>query len=182
MNNDIAPQPTEVTPAPSKILLWSGIGLALLGLLMAGWGVTFLLSANESQDWPTTTGIVDRVRVTWSTSNSDSSSATRNREYYYEVYYDYEVDGQIYSGSRYSLGDGSTASDRTWNTEEEARVAADNAYLPSQPIAVYYDPADPTSAVLSPGASFGTYVPMVFGLVLLLSGLALGWLYLRLRA
>lgn len=181
MNNDSATQSSANKQPPGKILLWTALGLSLLGLLMAGWGATFVLDANDSRNWPSTTGAVDNVRVTWSTSNTAPDSGTRAREYYYEVYYGYEVGGQLYSGSRYSLGDGSTASDRTWNTEEEAREAASNAYSPSQPIDVYYDPSDPASAVLKTGAGVGTYVPMIFGVALLLVGLLLGWLYLRLR-
>lgn len=172
---------TETTPGPSKLLLWVGIGTLALGVLFFAFGVSFLLEANASRNWPTAQGTVDTVRVTWRTDSSSNRNPP-DREYYYEIYYSYAVDGQPFEGSRYSLGDGSTASDRMYRTEEEAREAAFNAWAPAQIVAVYYDPADPASAVLDPGANTGTYVPLIFGSVLLLSGLGILWLYLRQRA
>lgn len=167
-----------VVEKPSKILLWAAIGMLLLGLAMLAFGVSFVADGSASNDWPVATGTVDTVRVTWDTIDRDSVNP--DRQYYYQVYYSYEVDGQTYSGNRYSLGDGSTASQR-WNSEEEAQAAAAAAYIPSQEIAVYYDPANPESAVLRPGASFSTYIPLIFAAFLVLGGLALGWQYMRQR-
>jgi hypothetical protein len=160
--------------------MWVGIGTLVLGVLMLAFGVSFVLEANSSRNWPTAQGTVETIRVTWR-NDSTSNQTIPDREYFYEIYYDYQVDGQAYSGSRYSLGDGSTASDRVYRTEEEAREAAFDAWTPAQVVAVYYDPADPASAVLNPGANTGTYVPLIFGAVLLLSGLGILWLYLRQR-
>ena len=176
--------PDQPTPAQTKqqarILLVSGLVLLLLGLAMTWFGIVFIGEANESRDWPVAEGKVQSVRVTWDTSSSDDG-ANPDREYFYEINYEYVVDDQVYSGDRYSLGDGSNAAGRRYNTEEEAREAAYAVYSPAQAVAVHYDPADPGSAVLAPGANGGTYVPLIFGVVLLLSGAGLLWLYMRQR-
>ncbi len=171
---------TQATAGPSRVLLWVAIITLVLGVLMLAFGLSFVGEANASRQWPTAEGTVDNVRITWDTLSTDPG--VPDREYYYQVYYSYEVDGQPHSGNRFSLGDGSTASGRRWNSEEEAREAAFDAYTPSQAITVYYDPTDPASAVVSPGANTSTYIPLIFGAVLLLAGLVLGWLYLRQRA
>ncbi len=180
MQTDSDSTPVQPAPGQSKFLLWVAIGTLALGILMLGFGVSFVLEANGSRDWPTAQGTVENIRVTWR-NDSNNSRTVPDREYFYEIYYDYQVDGQPYSGSRYSLGEGSTASDRTYSTEEEAREAAFNAWTPAQVVAVYYDPADPASAVLSPGANTSTYIPLIFGAVLLLFGLGILWLFLRMR-
>jgi hypothetical protein len=173
-NDEITNKPVA---GPSKFLLWLGIGTLLFGALFLAFGVSFVFEANESRNWPTATGNVTNVRVTWSLSNRDQ--AVPDRSYFYEIYYDYFVDDQPYSADRYSLGNGSNASPKTYNNEDDAREAAFAAYQPGQVVTVYYDPADPASAVLAPGASTSTYVPLIFGAVLALSGLGLIWLYRR---
>lgn len=169
------------TTQPAKILLISGLIVLLLGLAMTWFGVVFVGEANESRDWPVAEGKVQNVRVTWDTTSS-SGEAIPDREYFYEIKYEYVVDDQVYAGDRYSLGDGSNAAGRRYNTEEEAREAAYAVYNAAQAVPVYYDPVDPGSAVLAPGANSGTYVPLIFGVVLLLSGAGLLWLYMRQRA
>jgi hypothetical protein len=177
MQTDSDVTTVQPTPGPSKFLLWVGIVTLALGVLMLAFGVSFVFEANESRNWPTATGNVTNVHVTWSLTNRDQ--AIPDRSYFYEIYYDYFVDDQPYSADRYSLGNGSNAAPKTYNTEDDAREAAFAAYQPGQVVTVYYDPADPASAVLAPGANTGTYVPLIFGAVLALSGLGLIWLYRR---
>jgi len=172
------PQPN---PNQGKILLITAVILLLLGLALTGFGVVFVSEANESNEWPVVDGNVQNVLVRWTTSSSDGDSANPNREYHYEVTYEYIVNDQVYTADRYSLGSGSNAADRSYNEEEQARSAAFAAYQPAQSVPVHYDPADPSSAVLSPGANWGTYVPLIMGLLLLLGGAGVFWFYLRQR-
>lgn len=173
--------PAPQTGQQSKILLFSAAFMLLLGLAMTWFGIIFVGEANESRAWPVADGTVQSVRVTWDTTRG-SGEALPDREYFYEINYEYVVDDQIYAGDRYSLGDGSNAAGRRYNSEEEARKAAYAVYRPAGDVAVYYDPADPESAVLAPGANSGTYVPLIFGAVLLLTGAGLVWLYFRKKA
>lgn len=97
------------------------------------------------------------------------------------VGYAYTVDGQGYTGSRYSLGEGANAAGRTFTSEAEAAERAAARYRVGQDIPVYYDPADPAEAVLQPGANWGSYVPLILGAFFGLCGGGLFWLLLRLR-
>lgn len=177
--NAIAP---STTPTQSQLRLLLGISVLtlLLSLAVLAFGVSFVQEANASRDWPTVTGRIQNVRVTWDLTNYQESMP--GREYYFEVQYAYEVDGQAYTGKRYSLGEGSNAAGRTYNSEDEAREAAAAAYAAGSDITVYYDPAGPASAVLQPGASFGTYIPLIFGALLILGGVGLLGVYRRRRA
>jgi hypothetical protein len=48
-------------------------------------------------------------------------------------------------------------------------------------VAVYYDPENPGSTVLKLGANFGTYVPLVMGLLFTPSGIWFLMLMLRVK-
>jgi hypothetical protein len=57
-------------------------------------------------------------------SDRSSTSNTSRPYYYYAVTYEYEVAGQRYTGDRYSLGGGSTAS-QNYESRREARNAGE---------------------------------------------------------
>lgn len=177
--NALAPSNTP-TQSQLRLLLGTSVLALLLGVALLAFGFSFVRQANASRDWPTVTGRIQNVRVTWDLTNSQESLP--GREYYFEVQYAYAVDGQSYTGERYSLGDGSNAAGRTYNSEEEAREAAAAAYTAGSDITVYYDPAAPEAAVLQPGASLGTYAPLILGLFFLLVGVALWRLYSQRKA
>lgn len=174
-------QPTQIpTPSQLRLLLGTAVLLLVIGGALLAFGFFFVQEANASRNWPAVTGRIQNVRVTWGLSNSQE--AMPDREYYFEVQYAYEVDGQTYSGDRYSLGDGSNAAGRTYNSEDEAHEAAAAAYTAGSDITVYYDPAAPEMAVIQPGASFGTYAPLLLGIFFLLGGVAFWRLYSRRKA
>ncbi|GIV78971.1 MAG: hypothetical protein KatS3mg050_3365 [Litorilinea sp.] len=173
-------QPAQI-PTRSQLRLLLGtaaLSLAISAALLA-FGFVFLQKANASRDWPAVTGRVQNVRVTWNLSNSQGSMP--DREYFFEVHYTYAVEGQTYTGKRFSLGHGSNAAGRTYDSEEAARAAA-AAYTAGSAITVYYDPAAPEEAVLLPGAGFGAYAPLLLGLLFLLAGAALLRFYSRRKA
>ncbi|GAB4543036.1 MAG: hypothetical protein Kow0063_35730 [Anaerolineae bacterium] len=173
--------PTHMpTRSQLRLLLGTAVLLLVISAALLAFGFFFLQEANASRSWPAVTGRVQNVRVTWDLSHSQE--AMPDREYYFEVQYVYTVDGQRYTGERYSLGDGSNAAGRTYRSEEEAREAAAAAYTAGSDITVYYDPAVPEAAVLQPGAGFGTYAPLLLGLFFLLGGVALWRLYSRRKA
>lgn len=177
--------PIRTPTAPSRgqvfIILGASILLIVLGIALLVFGVSFVQQANESRNWPMVTGQITNVRVTWDRTGSTSTTRVRDREYYYMIYYDYTVDGQAYSSTRYSLGGGSNAAGRTYRNEDEAREAAADAYTPASDIVVFYDPNYPSSAVLQPGAGFDTYIPLIFSAFLLLFGAGFFSLFLRLN-
>ena len=159
-------QQNTITPTQYRLVsgcLWFVI-LGGVGLLI--FGVVFLREANASRSWPSVQGRVQNVSVV-----KNSSSGTQG-SYHYVVTYAYQVDDQSYTGNRYSLGSGSTASKR-YPGESEARTASRSDYPAGSMVDVYYDPADPASAVLNPGASWGTFGPLLMGLIFVPGGIFL---------
>lgn len=156
---------SNITPQQMRLTIGC-LGLAIIaGAALTIFGVLFLIEGNASRSWPTVEGDVRGIFVRSHTSDSGS------RSYTYEVTYDYVVNDQRYNSDRYSLGEGSTASNR-YNNEADARADGRAQYPASSAITVYYDPEDPASAVLRPGANWGTYMPLLMGLLFIISGVA----------
>lgn len=151
------------------------IVLLLLGLFFTAFGVYFIALGNEARTWPETEGTILSVTIRTDILMAGSPGLTpeerkRRREYFPSISYRWEVDGQAYTGSLYRLG---TTHEKYG--EREQAVAAATRYKNGAPIAVYYNPKDPSQAVLDKAASAGVFVPLPFGL-LLAGG---GWLGLR---
>ncbi|WP_204138379.1 DUF3592 domain-containing protein [Halomicronema sp. CCY15110] len=158
--------PTPITPAQYRIIAGFGGFLILIGAALSIFGVIFLKSALASYTWPSTPGLVQAVTSNLYYSESNGSIKT----YSYTVAYQYEVAEISYTGDRYSLGAGPTASQQQYDSHAEAQRAGKAAYPPGSEVTVYYDPKTPTAAVLQPGANWGTYVPLMLGAVFLPSG------------
>lgn len=170
-------QTQTVTSSQLRITLAFGVFLVLVGAAMLLFGVTFVRDATASRSWPTAEGRVQNTRteVDISTSNTTSSSSVLG--YYFVVSYAYTVDDVRYSGNRFSLGEGPRAS-KIFDERSAAGQAAERDYPVGSVVVVHYDPDDPSSAVLSSGANWGTYVPLVLGALFLLGGL---WLVRAMR-
>lgn len=138
--------------------------MILLGFALGAFGIWFIRSANESKSWPEAEGTIRAARVRWRTSSSDPNKMNPTREYHIEVTYRYEVDGVEYNNDRYSLGTGPRAG-KTFRSDQEARTVASATYPLGRKIAVFYDPANPSSSVLSSGLNAGTYVPVILGVL-----------------
>jgi hypothetical protein len=90
----------------------------------------------------------------------------------YVVAYAYHVDDHAYTGDRYSLGQGSRASSR-YSSRSEACTASRSGYPIGSSINVFYDPANPSSAVLEAGPNWGTFGPLLIGLIFVPTGIFL---------
>lgn len=176
MQADTTAPPFVPTRSQVRVQTIISIGLLLVGLLLIIFGVLTIGQANESRSWPAVTGRIANIRTA---SDLSVAGEMPDTEYYFTVTYTYEVDGQAYRSDRYSLGEGNNAAGRVYNTEAEAREAAFATYTPADDITVYYDPADPSSAVLDPGQGLGTLAPLLLGLPSLLGGV---WLFRRARS
>jgi hypothetical protein len=131
--------------------------------------------AQASKNWPIAQGEVVSTRTRRQSSTTSNSTSNSSRTYTFEVTYAYEVAGERYESDRFSLGNGSTAS-RRYPERSEAVVAANQAYPTGSPLEVYYDPQAPSAAVLQPGASWATYMPLVLGAFFLAVGAGSFWL------
>ncbi len=130
----------------------------LVGLAVAAYGLTVLCHARRSATWPGTPGVVTKSDV----SRGDQSYAAA-------VAYAYTVDGVPYRGA--DIGSGIELAS---TTEDHARRRVAR-YPVGTPVAVYYDPAAPATAVLEPGVLKTSFVPLVFGLMFANFG---GWPWL----
>lgn len=140
--------------------------MLLLGVLFALFGVYFIGLGNESGSWPDTQGTIESVTIRTDTDMAGNAGLTveereRRRRYFPSITYRWEVDGQSYTGSRYQLG---TTHEKY--AEREQAVAAAAKYRTDTTITVYYDPKDPSQAVLDKSASSALWVPLLLGLLL----------------
>ena len=144
---------------------------AIAGVLIV-FGFSFFGEASGSVTWPVAEGTVNNVTIEVDYSNSQSGASSSRPWYYYKVTYGYEVNGFSYTGTRYSLGGGNRAS-KLYQDSGEAREAANEAYPRGSAVDVYYDPANPSSTVLSPGVNLGTLWPLLIGIPFLAAGVYL---------
>ena len=151
-------------PRPRRVYRLGPLGTLLLGLLCVavGYFVAFHLGrpileeAQASADWPTTEGVILSSRVVRSYKGGEWAYAP-------EVRYAYEVEGHRYEGRAVRLG---LEGMRFGTRGLAARVV--NRYRPGERVTVYYDPQDPATAVLEPGASWES--SLVYGIGLLFLG------------
>lgn len=143
--------------------------MTALGLATAAFGIYFIFYSNEARSWPSVQGEVVGTTVRTYTARAGSVTTSRDRErlrsFYPAITYRWTVDGRSYQGSRYSLGE---AHDDYPERAEAEQAAA--TYPAGGPIAVFYDPADPASAVLDRSQQGGAFVPLPLGLLMLAIG------------
>ena len=130
----------------------------LAGLAVAAYGLTVLYHARRTAAWPSTPGVVTKSDV----SHGAQSHATA-------VAYAYTVDGVPYRGA--DIGRGIEFAS---TTEDHARRRVAR-YPVGARVTVYYDPAAPATAVLEPGVSKASLVPLAFGVMFATFG---GWFWL----
>ncbi|OKH18760.1 DUF3592 domain-containing protein [[Limnothrix rosea] IAM M-220] len=138
------------------------------GAALIIFGISFLRDGFASKNWPTTTGEIKAVNIV---REFRGSGNTRRVTHHLTLNYSYQVGGISYTNTRYSLGDGSTASKRY--RERSQAIAEKNTYPIGSKIDVYYKPTEPSFAILQPGTNFGTFVPLVLGTFFLPSGIML---------
>ena len=157
-----------------KSLFRFGLGLGALGGLLSVFGVYFLFIANQSLSWPSVEGSIVQTEVRRDTRSKGSPGATLNTyvEYYVAINYTYDVEGNSYVASRYSLGQGDRVS-RIYKERSDAEAEAASRFPEGTTVTVYYDPKQPTEAVLATGWNWGTFAPLLMGIFLGGSG----WLF-----
>lgn len=176
--------PNSVRLLRRALLGFAAFGIAV-GALFVVDGIDDGREARSSLEWPVTRG---QIGVSWveqidsSTGRpiTERSLARRDAVKVYRpfVAYQYMVKGIMYPGHRISFEPLRGSADRA------QRVV--NRYSMGRIVDVYYDPDDPSSAVLESGPSTNVSQRLVFGLVLMVvtPGLAGAsyWLTSRLLA
>lgn len=119
----------------------------LFALALGGLGIVLIVlylrnkkKAKESESWPFTEGevVANDVRI----DEIDDEDFTRVR-YIPQVRFEYQVDGQSYTGKRISYG-----SDPSFNSRQKALDFL-NQFPVGNPVRVFYNPEKPQEAVLS---------------------------------
>ena len=141
------------------------VGLPLLGVgcFMLLIGAHLYNKQRQSLSWPSTTGTVESARIAVTQCDKSSSRSP-------VILYMYTVAGVEYRSDRVRFAAGSCGGD--------ARETVD-LYHAGATIRVFYDPQDPSEAVLEPGVSGGlAYVLAPIGLLVCLASIAVmaGWL------
>jgi hypothetical protein len=121
---------------------------ACLGVLFVGGGVFMIYlgrrsqkKADASQNWPSVNGTIQDVRA----AKNYRSSADDDLEvptYSPKLRYSYSVGAAEYSSDRIAFGYGKTFS------SESAALSSIQKYSQGSLVTVYYNPEDPTEAVL----------------------------------
>jgi hypothetical protein len=129
-----------------------GLSITIVAVVLGVIALVFVLKAlaawrqaGASQSWPSTTGTV----LSASIARSPRRGTTGGGSFYPVVTYEYTVNGQRLMGNRISFGAQMGSGIRSW---AESRAAN---YPVGNPVPVYYNPANPTDAVLERSASGG---------------------------
>ncbi len=115
--------------------------------------------ARNSVNWPSTKGIVAKSYLHEYYSDDDSNEAS----YDPIVEYNFTVKEKFYTNDR------RTYESVGMNKTQAAKVIS--KYPLDFPVTVYYNPDDPTIAVLEPGAYGTNYDMVIWGYILFIAGL-----------
>jgi len=133
-------------------LRWLTLLISALGLIALLLGSYQIIVANRSLAWPSTLGKVARAYVAPYGGNA--------RGYYRTVVtYTYEVGGRIYQSHQLAIVESYT------NQLNEAQAMVSH-FSSGSTVTVYYNPDDPSNAVLMPGLHgtiWSKYATMLIG-------------------
>ncbi|WP_164021548.1 DUF3592 domain-containing protein [Pyxidicoccus trucidator] len=140
-------------PLLLSVLSTISVILAVTGLGVLVWGLRRMQQIARTADWPTTEGTIRSSTVTSrevapinaeTSYDDDAPKPAPQILYRPEVEYTYTVDGQSYTGT--SLG-----KDVVEVSSKQHAQAHAARYPRGTPAKVFYDPEDPSQAVLEPG-------------------------------
>ena len=124
----------------------------IIGGILLIWGGFNYLKAKGSTDWPKTYGTI--------VSSSLKVRQVRNRgvrgsRMTANIEYQYRAEGENHTGTRVTYGSGWPFKNFFQSTQAKQAVSK---YKKGHRVPVYYDPANPSRAVLVPGVTLETYL------------------------
>ncbi len=135
-----------------------GAIFAIIGYVVAFYfGKPILDDAKASRSWPSVSGVIERSEVVTSTSNGKTM-------YGFDVVYRYQVEGRDLTSNNVFFGGNTTSSSSSFAHNVVAR------YPKGAKVKVFYDPNDPSKAVLEPGTTWQSYLVFGIGLAFLIVG------------
>ena len=131
------------------LFLFGGVGVLYLG-------VNSIDAANDSKNWPTTSGSIIFSEFQQKPAQSGRESPT----YIADIKYTYKVNGKKYNSDVVSFGQYSTSNRKHLYAELKK-------YPLGCQVVVYYNPEDHQHAVLEPGWGLINLIPLALGVTLL---------------
>ena len=136
----------------------AALAFTFAGALTSGMALNILVVGRRSASWPQVPGIVRRAWTPLIGRLFVGYAGPR-------LVYEYAVAGIVYEGSRVRYGG--------YLTPNQARRARYRYEVGAQ-MPVYYNPHDPTRAVLEPGTPGDVWAMIIIGAVMLEAGLYFG--------
>ena len=157
--------------------LVASVPFVLLGTAFLFIGGLTLSKGDATHSWLSVQGKITVASSVDKRQSSGSQSSTWSYYPYWE--YEYTVAGQRFTSHQIREGEGS----RGHNTREAADQAAVSRFPVGTQVTVFYDPEDPSSAVLFRGASpGGVHLLVGTGLFLIALGFFLTFILRRYKA
>ncbi|MDP3792723.1 MAG: DUF3592 domain-containing protein [bacterium] len=140
----------QMTPRQALFIMpiFAVVGIALTIF----WGIPTARNAMESKNWPSTDG-----RITISDVSKNYDSEDDSVTYGAKVTYNYTVNGMIYMGGTVAFGDYSSS-------DPSHAGGIVSRYPVGKSVKVYYDPSDPKTSALEPGAGWSSFVGLMAGI------------------
>ena len=144
----------------------NGVGVLMslvfiaIGLGMLYYARSVSAKAQQSLSWRSTEGVISHSAVLLQTQQT--SSSTDAAMYKADVAYRYKVQGRDYSSGRITFADFSSSGGRAQGIV--------NRYPDGAPVTVYYNPVDPSDAVLERGGTSGIGVLYLIGGIFAVAG------------
>jgi hypothetical protein len=153
------------------------LALICFGILAIGAYLKLRQERLASARWPTVKGkITHSGLVTEISTDTDDDGHTRSRETYRaDIRFAYRVGGRDFNSNHWNWGWTALHSQRS---TAEAIVAR---YPSGSDVTVYYDAAEPGTAVLDPANKAGVAAPLVVGIICLMSGFVFLWGFTHLQ-
>jgi hypothetical protein len=160
-------------------VLYTGNGVPLfafalpaIAILVAAFSVVSFARgrrlASASARWPTVSGTITTSSVIEEEieddSHNDKSIIRRTRRYQVDLRYAYQVGKRDFVGTT-----GNWGWTPIFGLREQAETLA-GKYRQGEPVTVYYDPAQPSPAVLEPDGRQGSMAPLIFAAIFAIAG------------
>jgi hypothetical protein len=131
-----------------------------IGLGMLYYARRLSAKAQQSLLWPSAEGVISHSAMLL--QMQQTSNSTNPATYKADVAYRYKVRGHDYSSARITLVDFSSTAGRAQGIV--------NRYVDGAPVTVYYNPVDPSDAVLERGGTSGIGVLYIIGAIFAVAG------------
>ncbi len=131
-----------------------GIMAIAVSVCIIFYGINMLIKGKASRSWPGCQGTVISSDIEQESKTDSYEKLTVS--YRAHVVYSYSVNEKSFKSNRITF--------ETYSTrQKEKALAIANKYPAGETISVYYDPADPNSAVLEKGTGHAAYFVIVVG-------------------